>query len=527
MPQQGQPWTQEEWTQAQTNNPEQWGNYVAISGDQYGTPEQQGWWQNVQQVGQTGTPGSGLYGLAGTGTMPGTPPPPEPPAPPEITPTSEDTSNEDINIDENTDEPEDTISEDQQALIDAGAEADAQWVSYTERIEDLTADLEEYNQQYIEEIKRSFGIRKAQMEQLNKATLAGKTKAGIRAGRQRYATDIHADILTAEESAGISRLAELDAQESMLIAEARMAMTEKKMDLLDKQYAAIQQRQEEKRQLLLDLRNIAIQEEERAREKMRFQREKASWAREDATTRLESMFAAGLGLESLTDEDMDKFEADLGLMAGTFEGFYKDMQDAQKAADIKDDIALQKSIIDLLNATPDNMEITIGDSTYKGLKDNVDRYIYTEIKGNTKYEVAIDKKTGQELWRKSAGQAYKPTSGPAPVKVTESLARALGIPISYIGTAIKDLPQEYQDMVLDEDTGDLTNSERKNELINYIEEKNLIGDDNKVSWETYLAMQQTWINNNGTEASFKTNFPVGTWLDEDNQEELATQLKGE
>jgi len=72
-----------------------------------------------------------------------------------------------------------------------------------------------------------------------------------------------------------------------------------------------------------------------------------------------------------------------------------------------------------------------------------------------------------------------------------------------------------------------TDSEKTNEIINYLKTNNLFGTDKKVSWETYLAMKQTWINNGGSEGSFNTNFPIGSYLDEGNQEEYNTRIKGE
>ena len=247
------------------------------------------------------------------------------------------------------------------------------------------------------------------MEMLNKATLGAKKVQGSRAGRQRYATEIQTGIISAEESAGIQRLADLDAQEQRLINEANRAASAKDFELLNMRYNAIMDIQNQKEQTLLNLRQMAQEEEDRLMNKIRFDREKETWAKEDAGVRLESMLTGGISLDNLSDDEYNKLETDLGLMEGTLDGFYTGLQDAQAAQAVGDSIKLQKSVIDLLNATPEGMEVTIGDSTYTGLKDMTDRYMFTEIIGNTKYQVAVDKKTGEELWRKSAGQAYKPT----------------------------------------------------------------------------------------------------------------------
>lgn len=46
---------------------------------------------------------------------------------------------------------------------------------------------------------------------------------------------------------------------------------------------------------------------------------------------------------------------------------------------------------------------------------------------------------------------------------------------------------------------------------------NAFGADGKVSYETYIWMNQNYINNGGTQAEFTINYPITTYLDGDNQ----------
>ena len=282
---------------------------------------------------------------------------------------------------------------------------------YQDKLDALTKTSKIQNQAIIDDIKRTFDKRKRAMDIINKATLGSQKVAGARAGRQRYATEIQTSIVSSEESAGIQRLADLDAQELSLINQAEMAATEKDFERLNESYKLAMDISAKKEETLLQLRQLALDEEDRMMTKVRFNREKATWAKEDASARLESMMTSGIDIGQLSDEEYTNLETDLGLMEGTLEGFYTGLQDAQAAQAVGDNIKLQKSVIDLLNSTPEGMEVTIGDSTYTGLKDMTDRMSYTEIVGNTKFEVMVDKKTGEEIWRKSAGQAYKPSSG--------------------------------------------------------------------------------------------------------------------
>jgi hypothetical protein len=68
----------------------------------------------------------------------------------------------------------------------------------------------------------------------------------------------------------------------------------------------------------------------------------------------------------------------------------------------------------------------------------------------------------------------------------------------------------------------LTDNDRKSELSQFLTDNNLFGTDQKVSWETYVAMEQSWINNGGTAGGFDVNFPIGRYLDTDNQGEYKT-----
>jgi len=300
-------------------------------------------------------------------------------------------------------------------------------------------------------------------------TLKGYTAAGIRSGRQRYAPEIQGGILNAQEAAGISRLAELDAEEQSLILQAKMAADDKQFEILQAKSENMIKIQEQKMQTILDLNNLAYQEEERMRARMEFNRNKASWAKEDAGTRLESMITGGIDLNSLSDEEYLKLESDLGLMEGTLEGFYVGLQEAQAAEAMGDEIKLQQSIISLLNSTSQGMEVTIGDKTYSGLKDTTERmsYTYTDAANNKKYEVVIDKKTGEELYRKDMGQAYKYTDGGD-----------------------------------DDDKFDLKANKSKIEQYFY----GKTGEDGKVSPDDYNIAKAAWLEDGGTEDSFEANF---------------------
>lgn len=75
-------------------------------------------------------------------------------------------------------------------------------------------------------IEKKYEARRLKMEDINKRMLEGKRIAGISAGRQRYASSMEEGLLSTEEMDGQARLAEIDAEEMSLIAQAKQARDE-------------------------------------------------------------------------------------------------------------------------------------------------------------------------------------------------------------------------------------------------------------------------------------------------------------
>ncbi len=70
-----------------------------------------------------------------------------------------------------------------------------------------------------------------------------------------------------------------------------------------------------------------------------------------------------------------------------------------------------------------------------------------------------------------------------------------------------------------EGVGTATNQALVSALNQSLVANNAFGVDGKVSWETYVQMQQYWVNNGGTSAEFKINYPIAQYLDKGNQTE--------
>jgi hypothetical protein len=65
----------------------------------------------------------------------------------------------------------------------------------------------------------------------------------------------------------------------------------------------------------------------------------------------------------------------------------------------------------------------------------------------------------------------------------------------------------------------------KSQMDAAIKGNNLVGKDGKVSYETYMSMEQNWTANGGTAASFKIQYPIGNYLDAGNKSQYLNATK--
>lgn len=124
------------------------------------------------------------------------------------------------------------------------------------KLDALQATADQQNAQLIQSIKDMYAQRKAQMERLNRGLVGSTTQAGIRAGRNVYAAEMEAQLITGAEADGIQRLAALDAEEKSMVLQAEMAKNDKDMERLSKSLELAEKANERKRQALLDLHTI-------------------------------------------------------------------------------------------------------------------------------------------------------------------------------------------------------------------------------------------------------------------------------
>lgn len=249
--------------------------------------------------------------------------------------------------------------------------------NYLSQLDQRMAFLDEQNQAAVQEIKNMYAGRRSQMETLNKATLNAQKLAGVRSGRQRYATEIQTSILSNEEKAGLDRLRQLDMEERQLIQQAENAHKERQWDMLNNKMNRIQETRREKAALVEQQHQMAVQQEQlamqkadEARKQLAFDNELAQQNRQQAFQDLDFMMQSGVtSLEQLGPEKIEEITQMTGYSPELIGNYFNAAKLAQEAKTKDDQIKATKEIVDILSKIPANQTIMIGGSEMSGLKE--------------------------------------------------------------------------------------------------------------------------------------------------------------
>lgn len=113
-------------------------------------------------------------------------------------------------------------------------ESVAKTAEYNQLFDTYKTGLDATHQSLIDSIKEQAAQQRAKMEILNNRSLGAKRVQGMRTGTAEYASEIDTGILKAEEEEGLARLAEIDANMRLAIAQAQSAKTAKDFELASK-----------------------------------------------------------------------------------------------------------------------------------------------------------------------------------------------------------------------------------------------------------------------------------------------------
>ncbi len=128
----------------------------------------------------------------------------------------------------------------------------------TALFDSMKTNLDNAHIQLLDSIKATFQVRRAKMEDINKRYTALKQNEGFSGGTARYMSDINNGVLQDTEQQGEIRLAEIDAQEKSLVAQAVQAKTSKDFELAFKKMDEIDKLQKEKTETIQKVYKAAV-----------------------------------------------------------------------------------------------------------------------------------------------------------------------------------------------------------------------------------------------------------------------------
>ncbi len=275
-----------------------------------------------------------------------------------------------------------------QGKIDAAnAAVDAEVAQMTGLLDARMSSLSASSQAQIESIKATFEARRAETRRLNEILLQSNTKAGIRAGRQRYAAEINSGILTGIEQDGIRRIAALDAQEMELINAAQSASDTNQFNLLSQKMDMLHTARKEKEQAIADLNKAAMEQEMHALDKAKKERELKQFDREDASQTIDAMVTAGVDPSTIPSDYFTKLDVQSGYAVGTSEGLFEFGQKEKLISESKDAAEIEMMQIDqaaalnsMLMELPVGLSVSVGGTEYTS-RNKGEISVFTEYNG--------------------------------------------------------------------------------------------------------------------------------------------------
>jgi len=223
----------------------------------------------------------------------------------------------------------------------------------------LSQDL----QNQLSGIQESYGRRKRQMEIFNKNQIKGKALRGARTGRQRFAADLQMDIMSAEESAGVQRISDIDSAMRQEMNAAESAFRQNDLSLLREKSLSIQSLLEQKRQAVLDQANLSNQQEQRLMDRIKFNQEQQVFEQGQAeyTAEIEAINKVEIdengNITSPTDEEINSIAEmegiDPDILRATIKSRIAELEKAQvEARDdeldrIKKEISIEQAELNL------------------------------------------------------------------------------------------------------------------------------------------------------------------------------------
>lgn len=309
-------------------------------------------------------------------------------------------------------------SDEEQAIRDQAEFAKTQYEKLTSEFENYTADIariDAENDPMIQNIKDIFARRISEMESINKAMQGQVALAGSRSGLKRYASQMHQGLVSAETTAGMNRISELESQKLTAIQEAKRALksdAEDKWKTFNEFMDSATKAYGQKVQAVKDLHTFLKDEEDRAYNQKIADINLQQVIREGQQATAESIAGAiysALGedatenMQYLTDK-AEEYGVPVDTLISTVQAYAQE--------DTENQLALSKTLLDLGAKIPEGETQEVAPGVFVTGTKQKDQMWVESIIGNTKYKDLYVKENGEYVQKQriSLGQAYKATN---------------------------------------------------------------------------------------------------------------------
>jgi hypothetical protein len=260
--------------------------------------------------------------------------------------------------------------------------------SYITQMDQMKAAQTAANKNLINSIQTSYNNKIKQMSTLNQIRQGNVQTAQFRSGRARYAPTLAEGAVSAEESAGLSRIAGLESQKNSLIGQAKNAAIANDYKMLNDKMNMLGKLQGQQTKALQDQLKMSQDFEKQTMDKAKFmmdmQAKQFTLEQETAegiATSLYNQFGDDIDENNaVLQEAASQYGLDPNMLASTVEQYAKEEEEFK--------LAYGKELMNIAGDIPEGSMYTIPGTgiTVEGTKepDTVD---VTKTIGNTEYKI--------------------------------------------------------------------------------------------------------------------------------------------
>lgn len=203
---------------------------------------------------------------------------------------------------------------------------DAMLSSYTQNIDQETQGI-------VDDLKRVYANRIAEQEKINQAMIGSTNVSGIVSGRTRYASTIQDSILSAEETAGLKRISDLNSELTSLVSQAKSAAQGKKSEMTFKLMSQYDKAKEARDKAIQDQYKLSIDLEKLALDKSQEKRQMIKDEIANMESKAENLVS---GIADLPEKEMLAAIKEIGSDYGVDQNFLMTAVNKLKQQKIKD-----------------------------------------------------------------------------------------------------------------------------------------------------------------------------------------------